>query len=93
MEFKERMVHFLEYASERLRLGYQPTLQAIQALNILDHPRSHPSINKIARNLPRAHCLAAAILALTSKLYRATPIHMRELIRVIDPRYRELGID
>jgi hypothetical protein len=77
MEFKERMVHFLEEASERLRLGYQPTLQAIQALNILDHPRSHPPINKIVRNLPRAYCLAAAILALTSKLYNATAIHMR----------------
>jgi hypothetical protein len=93
MELKERMVHFLEEASERLRLGYQPTLQAIQALNVLDHSRSAPTINRFIRTLSRAHCFAAALLALTSKLYDAKPIHMRDLIRVLDPRYREMGVD
>jgi hypothetical protein len=92
MQFKENIVRFIEEASEKLKLTYQSTLQSIQIINVLDNQHS-ASINKLLnKNSFKAKCFAASLLNLCCKLYEQQSVHMRDYIKLIDPKYKDLGI-
>ena len=92
MHLKEQMVHFIEESSETLRLGYQATLQAIQIVSIL-HNYHHKRVNDIiARQPNRAKCFALALLGLCCKLHESKPVHMREFVKLVDGKYRDIAV-
>ena len=92
MQLKEQMVHFIEEASEKLRLAYQATLQAVQIVGILDNYH-HRRVNDIVgRQTSRAKCFALALLNLCCKLHESRPVHMREYVKMVDCRYRDIAV-
>lgn len=78
--YKEKVVHFMEDAGDRLRLSSQTTLHAIQLLNCLDAFQRIQLAKALVRN---AQTLAIALLSLSAKLYETKQPHMRELVRVL----------
>lgn len=47
----------------------------------------------IAESMHRAQCLSLAVLSLCSKLYEISFVHVRELARLIHPRYKKLDLE
>lgn len=92
MQLKEQMVHFIEESSEKLRLGYQATLQAIQIVGILDNYHHRRVNDIIGRQIIRAKCFALALLNLCCKLHESRPVHMREYVKMVDGRYRDIAV-
>lgn len=92
MQLKEQMVHFIEQSSEKLRLGYQATLQAIQIISVLDNYHHRRVNDVIGRQSIRAKCFALALLNLCCKLYESKPVHMREYVKMVDGRYRDIAV-
>lgn len=93
MIFKERLVHFLEESSEKLKLTYQSTLQSIQIINVID-TLHRIDINKaIAKQWTKAKCFAIALLRLCCKLFEVKSIHMRDFIKLIEKRYQDFAVE
>lgn len=87
------MMNFIEESSEKLRLNYQSTLQAIQIISLLDYYHPHRINELLGKNYSVAKCFALSLLNLCCKLYEKQEVHMREYVKLVDSKYRDIAIE
>lgn len=86
------MLRFLQESSEQLKLTYQSALQSIQVLNILDHYHHYPINRLIHKSQHKGKCLSLAILSLCTKMHEVSYVHLKELAKLIHPKYQDLKV-
>lgn len=93
MLLKQPMLRFLQQSSQQLKLTYQSALHSIQILNILEHYQ-HSAINRlIHKSMYRSKCLSLGVLSLCTKIHEINYVHIRELAKLIHPKYQDLKVN